>query len=1040
MTLEGDSGPGQWIGDAIHGVTDFVSGVGNMLSKIDPGPAIGNIGAQLDKGVRDVVPGGWATLGVAALAVAAPYLAPYLAEAAPALEVAEGSALTGTGAGTLATAEGGTGVLGSVVPSVAAPIGTTAGTSVGLGAGSGALSSGVAGMGSTFGTGLTYGGLGAGPASVLSGLVGGAGTGSLYGGGLGTVNSLIRGTDPLKGALTGAIMGGLTGASLSGINQTLGQYGITNPTLSNALLSTAKGIASGANPATILGNTALNSGLSFMGNQASSGLTSQGFDPNLAKILASAGTGAAKAGATGGDILTGAETGAAGSALGLGVNAGINAGKGFLAAPMDSAGPATVHDYSTPIPNGTVSLAGIGQPVSTDIGSQYLKNQSDAISADLAKYYPTLAEQQATLADTATKTNDAYAQYQTDKTALADVISKTGYDAARNNVQTLGNTAQELYKQYTPLKEQYDVAVKTYTDSGNTDRTAYDQANNYASQLNTVIPKFNDAYTAYDTANQDLTKLYQTTIEPVYTAFQNSSDVYKTALTNYSSNETNLAKTADIISGDLTALNTVAQGNLATNWAPGEAKLSAPSATADSYYSQLTNAFANPDQPSTTGSQTAGVTVEQIGQPTMTDVGGGTTTPYVPTIPTVEAFPDNNSPTGYSDNDGNPVNADGTPYGDTTSNEVSPIDIIANLPTDNVPKSDTSSTPSPINTGTTGGLPATNTGATDLANLPVAPPATGGGTAPTGGNLPSTTDIGTSPTSGNLPSTTEIGTSPTGTGTTAGTGTGTTAGTGTGTTAGTGTGTTAGTGTGTTAGTSTGAGAAAAGLTAAGLASALYGMGGGNSASSGLTSIPEAPKGTFVKGSQIASPLGSFNVPTVTYATPAPDPNALAEIENAATGGIMHLAGGGSSNEDDLSLKPVLMRGKQAQHSNLFGLGGIPLYPIVGKAEGGAISQGFNPQFYSEGGLGSMQNTHVRGPGTGTSDSIPAMLSDGEFVIPADVVASLGNGSNDSGAKMLDSFLKTIRAHKQKHDAKHLPSDSKGPLGYLLEAKRKVKK
>ena len=218
-------------------------------------------------------------------------------------------------------------------------------------------------------------------------------------------------------------------------------------------------------------------------------------------------------------------------------------------------------------------------------------------------------------------------------------------------------------------------------------------------------------------------------------------------------------------------------------------------------------------------------------------------------------------------------------------------------------------------------------------------------------------------------------------------------------------------------------------------------MGGGSSASSGSsTTTPATPKGTFVHGKQIASPLGSFNVPTVSYATPAPDPNALEEIQNAATGGIMHLASGGSSNEDDLSLKPVLMRGKQAQHANLFGLGGIPLYPIAGKAEGGSISQNFNPHFYSEGGLGSMQNTHVRGPGTGTSDSIPAMLSDGEFVIPADVVASLGNGSNDGGAKMLDSFLKTIRAHKQKHDAKHLPADSKGPLGYLLEAKRKVKK
>lgn len=33
---------------------------------------------------------------------------------------------------------------------------------------------------------------------------------------------------------------------------------------------------------------------------------------------------------------------------------------------------------------------------------------------------------------------------------------------------------------------------------------------------------------------------------------------------------------------------------------------------------------------------------------------------------------------------------------------------------------------------------------------------------------------------------------------------------------------------------------------------------------------------------------------------------------------------------------------------------------------------------------------HVRGPGTGTSDSIPAMLSDGEFVMPADTVRKVG--------------------------------------------------
>jgi hypothetical protein len=86
-----------------------------------------------------------------------------------------------------------------------------------------------------------------------------------------------------------------------------------------------------------------------------------------------------------------------------------------------------------------------------------------------------------------------------------------------------------------------------------------------------------------------------------------------------------------------------------------------------------------------------------------------------------------------------------------------------------------------------------------------------------------------------------------------------------------------------------------------------------------------------------------------------------------------------------------------------------------------------------------MANRYVKGRGDGTSDSIPAMLANGEFVIPADVVSGLGNGSNDSGAKVLDEFLSTIRQHKQKHKTNKLPPDSKGALSYLTDAKRKVK-
>jgi hypothetical protein len=58
----------------------------------------------------------------------------------------------------------------------------------------------------------------------------------------------------------------------------------------------------------------------------------------------------------------------------------------------------------------------------------------------------------------------------------------------------------------------------------------------------------------------------------------------------------------------------------------------------------------------------------------------------------------------------------------------------------------------------------------------------------------------------------------------------------------------------------------------------------------------------------------------------------------------------------------------------------------------------------------------IRGPGDGQSDNVPArgpgmdiLLSDGEFVIPADVVSALGAGSSDAGAKRLESAMSKIR-------------------------------
>jgi hypothetical protein len=60
---------------------------------------------------------------------------------------------------------------------------------------------------------------------------------------------------------------------------------------------------------------------------------------------------------------------------------------------------------------------------------------------------------------------------------------------------------------------------------------------------------------------------------------------------------------------------------------------------------------------------------------------------------------------------------------------------------------------------------------------------------------------------------------------------------------------------------------------------------------------------------------------------------------------------------------------------------------------------------------------YLDGPGDGMSDSIPATiankqparLADGEFVIPADVVSHLGNGSTKAGAQRLYSMMDKVR-------------------------------
>jgi hypothetical protein len=109
------------------------------------------------------------------------------------------------------------------------------------------------------------------------------------------------------------------------------------------------------------------------------------------------------------------------------------------------------------------------------------------------------------------------------------------------------------------------------------------------------------------------------------------------------------------------------------------------------------------------------------------------------------------------------------------------------------------------------------------------------------------------------------------------------------------------------------------------------------------------------------------------------------------------------------------------------GLASIPM-----GAGGGMVAMADGGMTYMEAG-GTTGPTglprDVTGTGDGMSDSVPATiegvqearLADGEFVIPADVVADIGNGSSDAGSKKLYDMMDRIR--KARHGTTEQPPE-----------------
>jgi hypothetical protein len=114
------------------------------------------------------------------------------------------------------------------------------------------------------------------------------------------------------------------------------------------------------------------------------------------------------------------------------------------------------------------------------------------------------------------------------------------------------------------------------------------------------------------------------------------------------------------------------------------------------------------------------------------------------------------------------------------------------------------------------------------------------------------------------------------------------------------------------------------------------------------------------------------------------------------------------------------------QIAKLFGLGTAGLGFLIDKTSSdgpvgmtldempeGQVKQGIvNPILKrAQGGVMDLQDGgESKGPGTGTSDSIPAMLSDGEFVMTAKAVRGAGGGDRREGAKKMYEAMDKLEA------------------------------
>ena len=159
---------------------------------------------------------------------------------------------------------------------------------------------------------------------------------------------------------------------------------------------------------------------------------------------------------------------------------------------------------------------------------------------------------------------------------------------------------------------------------------------------------------------------------------------------------------------------------------------------------------------------------------------------------------------------------------------------------------------------------------------------------------------------------------------------------------------------------------------------------------------------------------GSTGALTQAVAAQAPKQSVLGSIVNFAKAnplktasavlGLGALAGAGEEEKKKSQFEDVYGTMDPLRDLDDAGIGGVTTVPfsqygpnLLNRAMGGEIN-GLKEAGLKDGGF-PRKNGKIAGPGTETSDDIPAMLSDGEFVINAKTVRGLGRAMGGEGTK-----------------------------------------